>query len=165
MASGMAIQKKDTESNFGKTEQNTKAFGKTTRQMAKAHFIIWMEINTTVTGLMTKLMGTAGIHIQTVILMKVSGKMMCKMEKEKKLGSMVPSFKEIIKWVRNTALAIINGLTNPNIKAIGKWGAFLEKDSIPGLTGDLMMAIGKKIACMGKELMSGRMEDHIVVIT
>ena len=69
---------------------------------------------------MIKHMDMVYIHISMELNMKDIGKKINKMEKEKKVGQMVPHMKEIINKVKKVAKVFLNGLMEVYMKVISK---------------------------------------------
>lgn len=97
---------------FGQTVAFMKGIGKMTKLMAEEGLFMLMVIFMTVTGKMIRLMALVNTPTQMEPNMRVTGLMTSNMEKERKIGLMVPNMKEIINMEKKTGLDLFFGQTN-----------------------------------------------------
>ena len=94
-------------------------------------------------------------------LMKVFGKMICKMVLERKNSKMDQSTMECLKMVKSGDKALINGLTNQFIPETGSTITSKEKVSTKGPMAEFTTASGKKISFMAREFIHGRTAEDM----
>ena len=77
-----------------------------------------MAMYTKVIGEMIRLMAMVYFQQSMVLLMKAIGKMTCNTEKEKRLGKMVLTIKEVISMGRRKGMANFNGMMDHSLRVI-----------------------------------------------
>lgn len=125
-----------TELKSGQTGPNMMAIGSMERPMARVHLLMSMEIVTSETGCMTKLMDSESTLIRMEPLMKANGRMIFRTEKASRNGVTDQSMKDFTKKERNTEWEHTNGMTAQNTQANGTTTKFLESEFINGLMED-----------------------------
>ena len=134
--------------NYGQMARSMKVTSLKVKLMVKELFIMPMEIYTWESYSIVNVLVMELMYIKMDLDMKVSGKMIYKMEKEQKNYKMDRNSKANIKLDKKMAMGSLNGLTVLSIKAIGKIISLKEKVSIIGQTNVCTKDNGKKICYM-----------------
>ena len=114
---------------------------------------------------MIKQMGTVFTSIKMALDMRVNGKMICSMEKEKKFGQTPRCTKAITMKERSTDTVCISGKMAQDMKEIGMKIELKAQESTNGKMEDAIMANGKTTTCMARAFTPGQMEGDMRVNT
>jgi hypothetical protein len=96
-----------------------RANGKITGPMARVNSSMWMAIYTKAIGSMTKLTDSESIFMLMGQGMRVIGRMICSMARERRLGQMAQFMKASISRARSTDSDCTAGMTAPDMRESG----------------------------------------------
>ena len=108
---GLVMLEMVTESRIGPMEQNTKANGKKIKHMDMESSGMWMEIFLKACGRKIRQMGKGFTRTSMVRSMRGSGKTICKMDTESRLGPMAQDTRVTTRMEKSTGMALIHGWT------------------------------------------------------
>ena len=155
--SGLEMKSMDMVFRSGWMVPGLKAIGKLARQMVVGNLLIAMEMLSKGTGLMVDSMEMQPISMQKAQFIKEFLKMISKMVKAMKNGSMDPIMTANTKEATNTAKVAAHGKMVLLIKEHGNSIACKVRDSTNGRMEIHTKEAGTTTKCMGMECILGQM--------
>jgi hypothetical protein len=129
---------------LGQMAQDSKGIIMMERNMVMVHTTGQMVLHLPGAGLITKLMALESTRGQMDESLKATGKITICTAKESTLGLMVAATKEIMKMIRNMAMAFTPGATVVSIAVIGLTGSSTVREFTDMQMGTVVTAFGRR---------------------